>query len=283
MLRESAESVILAAAHSRRLAGRPIVVKLGGSAMEDPTATAGVLDACLALQTIGIRLIVVHGGGKPIDRAMADAGLAPKKVQGIRYTDDATLEIVVRTLLKINGELRTQYAGRGGIVGGFVGEPGVWPIHGERMTLNGADLGHVGRVTKIEDAIRDHLAYEAMPILPSLAVGPDGNWLNVNADSVASAIGGALQADSVLFLTDTPGVLKDRANPESLVPHLTVSEARTWIAEGIIAGGMIPKVEACFEALAAGAKRAVIIDGRVPHTLIALFSSDRPYGTAIVP
>ena len=117
----------------------------------------------------------------------------------------------------------------------------------------------------------------------SSMVGPDGGWLNVNADSVAAAVGGAVNAESVLFLTDTPGILKDRANPQSLVPRLTVSEAREWIASGIIAGGMIPKVEACFEALEAGAERAVILDGRNPYILVALFSSDQPFGTAIVP
>lgn len=288
MPRSASEPVLRASAVSRSLGGRPVVVKLGGSAMEDSAATAGVLDACLALQTIGIRIAIVHGGGKPIDRVMAEAGLSPRKVQGIRYTDDATLEIVVGVLLEINADLRTAYAARGGMVGGFVGEPNLWPIRGERLVLPGldmqpVDLGHVGRVTKVDDAVKDHLAYEAVPILPSLAVGPDGGWLNVNADSVAAAVGGAIGAEAVLFLTDTPGILADRANPNSLVASLSVSEANEWIAKGIIAGGMIPKVEACFEALAAGAARAVILDGRDPHMLVAQFSSDRPFGTAIVP
>jgi acetylglutamate kinase len=288
MPKSAADPVLRVTAASRSLGGRPVVVKLGGSAMEDPAATAGVLDACLALQTLGIRVVIVHGGGKPIDRAMATAGLAPKKVAGIRYTDDATLAIVVGVLLEINTGLRTAYAAKGGIVGGFVGEPDVWPIRGERLMLPGldlqpVDLGHVGRVTRVDDAVKDHLAYEAVPILPSLAVGPDGGWLNVNADSVAAAVGGAVNAASVLFLTDTPGVLADRANPASLLPSLTVSEARRLIDDGSIQGGMIPKVEACFEALAAGAGRAVILDGRDPHTLVAHFASDRPFGTAVVP
>ena len=133
-------------------------------------ATDGVLDACLALQTLGIRIVIVHGGGKPIDRAMAEAGLSPKKVSGIRYTDDATLGIVVDVLLEINAGLRTALASKGGIVGGFVGEPDVWPIRGERLLLPGLDLqpidlGHVGKVVRVDDAIKDHLAFGAVPIL----------------------------------------------------------------------------------------------------------------------
>lgn len=279
----AAEAVLRITARSRALNGRPLVVKLGGSAMEEPAATAGMLDACLALQTAGFRLVLIHGGGKPIDRAMDDAGLTPKKIAGIRYTDDTTLEIVVRVLLEINAGLRSDLAHRGGRVGGFIGEPDVWPIRGERLVKEGQsiDFGHVGRVTHVDDSIHDHLRIETIPILPSLAVGPDGGWLNVNADSVAAAVGGAIGAEGVYFLTDTPGVMKDRANPESLAPHLSASEAREWIANGMIAGGMIPKVEACFEALAAGVSRAAILDGRNPFTLLDAFASDRPTGTVI--
>lgn len=278
-----AEAVLRLTARSRALNGRPLVVKLGGSAMEEPAATAGMLDACLALQTAGFRLVLIHGGGKPIDRAMDDAGLTPKKVAGIRYTDDATLEIVVRVLLEINSGLRSDLAHRGGRVGGFIGEPDVWPLHGERLVRPGqtVDFGHVGRIIRVDPSVQDHLRIETIPILPCLAVGPDGGWLNVNADSVAAAVGGAIGAEGVYFLTDTPGVLKDRANPHSLIPHLDASEAREWIANGTISGGMIPKVEACFEALAAGVDRAAILDGRNPFALLDLFASDRATGTVI--
>jgi acetylglutamate kinase len=270
----------------RRLGGKPVVVKLGGSAMEEPEATASVLASVAALQAIGVRVAVVHGGGKPIDRAMADAGLTPRKVQGIRVTDPETLAIVVRVLHEINSGLRQQLARLGGRVGGFIGEAEIWPIRGDRLMLPGLDLqpidiGHVGQVTQVDSVVADHLAMGSVPILPSLAVGPDGGWLNVNADSVAAAIGGAIGADTVYFLTDTPGVLADRANPESRIARLSESDARSLIATGAIAGGMIPKVQACFDVLAAGIGRAVILDGRDPAALLADFACDPPTGTAI--
>lgn len=282
----AATALLRTSARLRRLRNRPIAVKLGGSAMEDPDATASVLSSCVALQSFGVRIVVIHGGGKPIDRAMAAANLVPKKISGIRYTDDATLEIVVRVLHELNADLRRQFAESGGTVGGFIGEPDVWPVRGDRLLLPGldlqpVDLGHVGKVTSIEQSIHDLIAMGSVPILPSLAVGPDGNWLNVNADSVASAIGGAVNAESIYFLTDTPGVLRDRANPNSPIRHLRESEARALIADGVIAGGMIPKVEACFDALAAGIERAVILDGREPSSLLADFSTDHPSGTSI--
>ena len=282
----AATCLLRMSARLRQLRNRPIAVKLGGSAMEDADATTSVLSSCVALQSFGVRIVIIHGGGKPIDREMAKANLTPKKISGIRYTDDETLEIVVRVLQELNAGLRREFADLGGKVAGFIGEPDVWPLRGERMLLPGldlqpVDLGHVGKVTTVEHSIHDLLAMESVPILPSLAVGPDSQWLNVNADSVASAIGGAIRAESIYFLTDTPGVLRERANPESLIRHLRESDARSMIADGTIAGGMIPKVEACFDALAHGIDRAVILDGRDPTTLLADFALDQPSGTVI--
>lgn len=276
--------LLRAMARARLLRGRTILIKLGGSAMEDPIATRGTLESVVALQSMGIRLILVHGGGKPIDRAMAAAGLVPKKVAGRRYTDDATLEIVVRTLCEvINPSIVATIRELGGRADGITASR-TFPIRGETLTLDGVDLGHVGQPTRIETAdLQDIIADGRIPVLPSLAVREDGNWLNVNADTIASAVAGAVSADSAIFLTDTPGVLQDRNDPDSVVTYLSAAECRDLIRRGIIAGGMIPKVEACLDALREGAGRAVILDGRNPYSLLNDFVSDRPCGTEIVP
>jgi acetylglutamate kinase len=282
----STATLLRAAARARDLRGRVRVVKLGGSAMEDPAATRGTLESVAALQTLGVRLVLVHGGGKPIDRAMAASGLIPKKINGRRYTDAATLEIVVRVLRQINADLQSRLGELGGGPVGFDGVAG-HPIRGERLVVTNIpgvppfDLGHVGRPTQVNTAALE--AAGVVPVLPSLAIGPDGGWLNVNADTAASAVAGALKAEACLFLTDTPGVLRSVSDSGSLIPRLTVAECRELIASGVIDGGMIPKVEACFEALEAGAGRAVILDGRRPHALLDEFVSDRIPGTEIVP
>jgi acetylglutamate kinase len=277
-----AAAVERVAAHRDRV----VVVKLGGSAMEDPAATDACLRSVAALNRLGVPLILVHGGGKPIDRAMAEAGLTPKKVVGRRYTDDATLEIVVRVLGEINSRLverLTELLGPG--------HPPAneeWAsLYAERLTLADTDgrpidLGHVGRIVRVDrDRLADQLEGWYVPVIPSVALDDDDNSLNVNADTAAAAVAGALQADKAIFLTDTPGVLRDRANPASLIPKLTEREARELIASGVIDGGMVPKVEACFEALEAGAKSALILDGRVPFSLLDVFLRDTFTGTAI--
>lgn len=266
-----------------RFRDRPAVVKLGGSAMEDPSATAACLRSVAALNRLGVPVALVHGGGKPIDRAMAEAGLTPRKVAGRRYTDDATLEIVVRVLKdEINTGIVDQLSQMGAR-----GAASSRLLIGERLTLTGPDLkpidlGRVGKIARVEVApLSDLLAGGTVPVIPSLALGADGGWLNVNADTAASAVAGALHADRAIFLTDTPGVLRDRNDPKSLIPRLTERECRDLIATGVIDGGMVPKVEACFEALEAGAASALILDGRVPYSLLDVFLHDTFTGTEI--
>ncbi len=268
----------------RSLNSRAVVVKLGGSAMENPTATHGMLDAVAALHTLGAKLILVHGGGKPIDRAMDAAGLTTVKIQGRRYTDDATLAIVVSVLGEINESLVSRFVERGvnalGIRSGIAGKRLLLP----GLDLQPLDLGRVGVVTGLDRAcFLDHLRGGTLPIVPSIALDDtDGCWLNVNADSMAAGLARELEAESVLFLTDTPGVLRDRRVPESRCARLTVDECRDLIADGVIDGGMIPKVQACFEALEAGAARAVILDGRDMHSLLDDFLQPGSTGTEIV-
>ena len=273
------------AAKARATPGRPVVVKLGGSAMEEPAATRGTLEAVAALQDAGFKIVLVHGGGKPIDRAMAAAGLTPVKVQGRRFTDDVTLAIVVKVLGELNAGLERDLRNLGGRALGY-GELAGFPLFGERLLLPGldlnpVDLGRVGTVTRVEAAALLAILKDAVPVLPSLCVSDDdGDWLNVNADTVAAAVAKALDAESVLFLTDTPGILRDRDDPGSRLAELTRAECEQLLSDGVITGGMVPKVEACFDALDAGAKRAVILDGRDPHALTD-DALGRPAGTAI--
>ena len=278
----SAEAFASAVARVAAQRGRVVVVKLGGSAMEDPAATDACLRSVATLNQLGVPIVLVHGGGKPIDRAMADAGLTPKKVAGRRYTDEATLEIVVRVLHGIAAELIEKLRGSG-----LNSHPATNALRAEKLSLPNAqgqpvDLGRVGTITGVDvEHLQRLLAANSVPVIPSLAIGDDKYWLNVNADTAASAVAGALQADKAIFLTDTQGVLRDRANPKSLIPQLTERQARELIASGVIDGGMVPKVEACFEAIEAGAKQALILDGRVPYSLLDVFLHDAFTGTAI--
>ena len=278
----SAEAFAVAIERVTTHAKQTVVVKLGGSAMEDPTATDACLRSVSILHRLGIHIVLVHGGGKPIDRAMADAGLTPTKVAGRRYTDDATLAIVVHILHEINADLEAKLGALGTNAAGVDDS-----LSGERLMLPGIDLqpidlGSVGKIREVNVGMLAAMLHSGrVPIVPILAVDADMSWLNVNADTAASAVAGALHADKVIFLTDTPGVLRDRANPASLIPQLTETECRELIASGVIDGGMVPKVEACFEALEAGAKAALILDGRVPFSLLDVFLHDTCTGTAI--
>ncbi len=277
-MRDGSHILLQIADRLRQLKGRAVVVKLGGSAMEEPAAMHGMLDAITALNRIGVKLILVHGGGKPIDRAMDAAGLQPVKIQGRRYTDEATLEIVVRVLSDINLTLMSEFAERGTPT-----EPVRTAVFGARLKLDGIDLGRVGTVTSVDTKrFLAALGGDFIPLVPSLAMDESGGWLNVNADSMAAGLARAIDTEAVLFLTDTPGVLKDRRDPASRVGRLTVAECRALIDSGVIDGGMIPKVEACFEALDAGADRAVILDGRDPQSLLDDFLRPGSTGTEIV-
>jgi acetylglutamate kinase len=285
----SSAAFAAAVARVARFRGRPVVVKLGGSAMEDPAATDACLRSVVALHHIGVSVVLVHGGGKPIDRAMAEAGLTPKKVAGRRYTDEATLAVVVQVLGEINRDLAQRLEGLGAETSACI-DADHYPLRGMVLELQGAggapiDLGWVGTVTDVDPETVEWRAVECgeVPVIPSLAQSPDSptGWLNVNADTAAAAVAGALKAEKAIFLTDTPGVLRNRAEPNSLIPRLTEAECRALIASGEIDGGMVPKVEACFEALDAGAKAALILDGRVPYSLLDVFLHDTFTGTEI--
>lgn len=288
-----AETLIEALSYIRRFRDRLTVIKLGGSAMEDPQALTATLQDVVFMATVGLRPILVHGGGKPIDRAMAAAGLTPRKVRGRRYTDRATLDIVARVLLEeINTAIVGQIRQLGGRAVGLHAHP-LEVLFGQRLQLadergKPIDLGFVGTVRRVDtELIQTFCAGGVVPVLPSLAIeepaSPDGNlWLNVNADTAAAAVAAAVGAEKLVFLSDTPGILRDRGDPASLLPHLDAEDCRLLVREGVIDSGMIPKVEACLEALRGGVRKTHMIDGRLRHSLLLEIYTDRGVGTEIV-
>lgn len=283
-----AETLIEALSYIRQFQGKLTVIKLGGSAMEEADALRATLQDVVFMATVGLRPVLVHGGGKPIDRAMAEAGLKPRKVLGRRYTDEQTLEIVVRVLLQeINLDIERQIRKLGGrAVGPHLGS--IHYLFGEKLTLPGpagepVDLGRVGKVSQIDAAlIRDFCAAGVIPVIPSLAVDEQGRWLNVNADTAASAVAAQLGAEKLVLLTDTPGILRDRKDPASLIPSLSAADVQELIRDKIVDEGMIPKVEACLDSLRAGVRKTHIIDGRLKHSLLLEIYTDRGVGTEIV-
>jgi acetylglutamate kinase len=283
-----AEVLIEALSYIRTFRDKITVIKLGGSAIEEPNALRATLQDVVFMATVGLRPVLVHGGGKPIDRAMASAGLSARKVQGRRYTDDATLAIVVRVLLEeINADLERQIRELGGrAVGAHLGS--FHYLRGQRLTLPNAegppiDLGRVGKVTQVDTPlIRDFCAAAVIPVIPSLAVDADGGWLNVNADTAAAAVAGHLDAEKLVVLTDTAGILRQRSDEASLIRHLDAQGCEDLIRQGVIDAGMIPKVEACLESLRTGVRKTHIIDGRLRHSLLLEIYTDRGVGTEIV-
>jgi acetylglutamate kinase len=283
-----ADVLIEALAYIRKFHGRYIVIKLGGSVMEDPEALRALLVDIVFMQSVGMRPVVVHGGGKAISAAMARAGREPKFVQGRRYTDDATLEIVTRVLAEeINADIVRHINKFGGRASGLHHKSVAQCLFGHRISLPGPDdrpidLGRVGEVAEVDIPPIDSMCLGGVvPVLPSLAEDEDGGLLNVNADTAAAAVAKALKADKLVFLTDTPGILRDRHDPSSLVRGLTPGSCKALIAQRVIDAGMIPKVEACLASLDAGVGKVHIIDGRLRHALLLEIFTHEGIGTEI--
>jgi acetylglutamate kinase len=285
---EKADVLIEALGWIRRFRDKVTVIKLGGSVMENENHLRHLLLDIVFMETVGMRPVVVHGGGAAISRAMDAAGLTPRFIQGRRYTDDATLAIVEQVLAYETCEdiakRIEQYGGR------------AMPLNfrttnvlfGERITLDSEagqpiDLGHVGRVTRVDRTTIENLCYAGqVPVIPSMCLGPDGEKLNVNADTAATAVATALGAEKLIFLSDVNGVRQRKEDPDSLIHSLTAAEARQMIREGAIESGMIPKVEGCLETLDRGVRKIHIIDGRLRHSLLLEIYTNRGVGTEML-
>jgi acetylglutamate kinase len=285
---QKADVLIEALQWIRQFRGKVTVIKLGGSVLEDDRAMIHLLLDVVFMETVGMRPVVVHGGGAAISRAMAEAGLEPKFVQGRRYTDEATLAIVERVLA---GEVNEFLARRIVELGGCAQPLNFRTTNvltGERITLpngNGApiDLGYVGTVTKVDcRKIEELFSAGVVPVIPSMCATCDGQKLNVNADTAATAVAQALSAEKLVYLSDVNGVRRDKSDPESLIHSLTEREAQQLIADGAIESGMIPKVQACLETLDRGVRKIHIIDGRLRHSLLLEVYTSKGVGTQIV-
>lgn len=289
---EKADLLIEAMGWIRRFRDKITVIKLGGSVMEDEESLRHLLVDIVFMETVGMRPIVVHGGGAAITRAMAEAKIEPRFIQGRRYTDDATLAIVERVLA---GEINEMLAARIEEYGGramplnFVGEKNNNVLFGERLTLKNeldqpVDLGHVGRVTRVDRDTIENLCYAGIvPVIPSMCeTERGGERLNVNADTAATAVAQALGAEKLVYLSDVNGVRRQKDDPDSLIHSLTAAEAHALIGNGSIEAGMIPKVEACLETLAKGVRKIHIIDGRIRHSLLLEIYTNQGIGTEIV-
>lgn len=282
-----ADVLIEALGYIRQFHGRFTVIKLGGSVMENLESLQALLVDIVFMQTVGMRPVVVHGGGKAISAAMAKSGLEPHFVQGRRYTDEATLEIVARVLAEeVNTDIVRHIGKFGGRASGLH-HKSTQCLWGRRINLVGPegepiDLGRVGEVTEVDASqIENFCLAGVVPVLPSLAEDDDGGLLNVNADTAAAAVATALRADKLIFLTDTPGILRDRDDPESLLRGLTPDDCRQLVREGVIVSGMIPKIEACLASLDAGVRKIHIIDGRLRHSLLLEIFTRQGIGTEI--
>jgi acetylglutamate kinase len=273
----------------RHFRGRYVVIKLGGSALEETDAVRRFLTDVIFLATVGMKPILVHGGGKSISQAMAAEGIEPKFVNGRRYTDSRTLEIVARVLAgEICGGLVEEIRRQGADAVGLSYLTRNCLI-GSKLTLKGSqgeaiDLGRVGEVVDIDRAaIEEATRGGAIPVIPSIALDAAGEKLNVNADTAAAAVARLLGAEKLVFLSDVPGIFRNRKDPSTLISHLPASLCRGLIVEGVIDAGMVPKVEAALEALASGVQKVHIVDAAMPHSVLLEFYSDAGVGTEIVP
>ncbi len=272
----------------RQFRDRYVVIKLGGSALDDPESVRRCLNDVVFMEAVGMRPILIHGGGKAISRGMAESGIEPRFVQGRRYTDDATLGIVTRVLAdEICEGLTDQIRTLGGnAVGLHFHSQNV--LLGEQLKLKGTqgediDLGRVGYVNGINhDVLVAICRSRTIPVLPSVALDASGQPLNVNADTAAAAVARLLRAEKLMFLSDVPGIFLDRNDPQTLQSHLTIKRCRELIASGVIESGMVPKVEAALEALEAGVGKVHIVDARIPHSILLEIYSDTGIGTEIV-
>ena len=270
----------------QRFADKTVVIKMGGSVMDDDDAMADILTDVVFMNTVGLRPVIVHGGGKAISNAMAKSGFEVEFIQGRRYTDQRTLAVVEHVLCnEINRQIVTLIETLGSSAMGLHTLSSC-VLFGEKLFLEDQgrriDLGFVGRVTGVNAKLIDLLCQsDTIPVIAPLAQDRAGGKLNCNADTAAGEVAAALKAEKFVCVSDTHGVRADPKDPDSRISDVSEEQIRQMMASGVIAGGMLPKVESCLRALEAGVKRAHIIDGRFPHSLLLEIYTEAGVGTVI--
>ncbi len=276
--------LVQALPYFRHWVGKTVVVKYGGNAMLNEELKSAVMKDIVLLSTIGIKVVLVHGGGPEINHMLERVGIEPKFINGLRYTDAETMEIVQMVLTgKLNKDICGLLLQEGGKAVGLSGvDSGL--LRAKKIHKGDVDLGFVGEVTEVNPHIIESLLNEGfIPVVSTVALGENGDQsrYNINADTAAAKIAIALKAEKFVQLTNVPGVLKDINKPETLIQRIHIEDVQKYIDDGTIAGGMIPKIECCMMARNGGVPRTHIIDGRVPHSLLIEMFSDRGIGTMI--
>ena len=277
--RERAEVLVQALPHIKRYNGKIVVIKYGGNAMIDENLKMQVMEDIALLWLIGVKVVLIHGGGPEISETMKKLGKKAEFVNGLRVTDRETVDIVQMVLAgKINKTLVSLVQMKGGHAVGLSG------IDGGIIEAKMKDpaLGYVGEITKIRtQPITDLLEKNYIPVISTVASDRQGNTYNINGDTAAAFIAGALHAERLIMMTDINGVLRDKDDPTTLIREMTVEQAKGLYEEGIISGGMIPKVDCCIEAINEGVSNVVIMDGRVPHAILMELLTDEGAGTMV--
>ena len=265
----------------QRFAKKRIVIKYGGSAMVDKTLQKAVLRDIALLASVGVQIVVVHGGGPEINQWLKKLGIKPIFLDGLRITDTETMDVVEMVLVgRVNKQIVSGINNHGSLAVGLCGIDGGLI---EARTLGGGTHGLVGEVSKVDTKLLTPLLEEGyVPVISSVANSYDGRSHNINADTVAGELAAALEAEKLILLTDTPGILRNEKDPSSLIEKIRLSEARELIDNEIVKKGMKPKVECCIRSLAQGVNAAHIIDGRTPHALLLEVFTDSGIGTMVV-
>ena len=277
---QRAEVLTQALPYIKQYNGKIVVVKYGGNAMINEQLKQQVMEDIVLLWLIGVKVVLVHGGGPEISELMARLGKKPEFVDGLRVTDKETVDIVQMVLAgKVNKTLVNLLEKQGGKAMGISGMDGML-IEAE---MRDERLGYVGRITNVHiQPVLDLLEKGYIPVISTVGCDRDGNSYNINGDTAAAFIAGALQAERLIMMTDIAGVMRDKDDPNSLIPMLTVKEAAELKAQGIISGGMIPKVDCCVEAIREGVRNVTIMDGRVSHSILMELLTDEGAGTMVI-
>ena len=277
---ERAQILVEALPYIEKYRGEVVVVKYGGNAMTSEQLRQQVMEDIVLLHLIGVKVVLVHGGGPEISDLMEKLGKKAEFVDGLRVTDKETVDIVQMVLAgKINKTLVNLLEAKGGKAVGISGLDGRLI----QCTMKDPRLGYVGSVTKINiEPVTDLLEKGYIPVISTIGCDEEGNTYNINGDTAAAYIAGALEAKRLIMLTDIAGVLRDKNDPSSLIRQLSVQEAKQLFEDKVIAGGMIPKVECCITALKRGVRKAIIMDGRVPHSILMEILTDEGAGTMFV-
>ena len=284
---EKANVLIEALPYIQKFRGHVVVVKFGGSAIEEKSGYESVLNDIAFMACVGLRPVVVHGGGKAISKKMQEKGLRPNFVKGLRVTDEESIHVVEQVLNReVNPELVRCLEGLGCTARGIHGEDILKVVkHTQKDDKTGETLewGYVGDVVEVDDdPILAYLHAHIVPVITPLGRGPDGKLYNINADEAAASIAQALKARKLVFLSDVPGLLKDPQDPNSLISTLRSSEVDGLIERGIIDGGMLPKVKGAMRALKSGVRKTHFIDARQPHSLLLELFTEKGVGTEII-